>query len=768
MTWGGSHDLIVALEADGSLSPELWSLVELFDADKWAKFVETPRHLELIGESAFEQWLAPRAQSFAEHNGVDIGEARGFLQESAMNSPFSGLQLSEALVSDIRRRTGVATRFDAAAPVIGYFADQAPKGAVVDVLNLRPLPRRVRIPVVDHLSVEIQLIAAMRWGALSPSALGILDEAGCQTLRRVVDVTDVDRLLTAAWFGNVRWWPTSEPGIADDPYLARFNDDLFFTETPFALSSIGCAQLSRPDYNFEHHQTIVVGSKAQDFCYALALSRAGVPTLWLPDGLLDDTEYGPPALRALVRGLAASAVNQDISDQRILVRSMSLQRSDLDATAKRVSDELRLSDARTVEVMDDVALPAHGGLILGDAQHYDERLEEPFDGDTMARRLSPLLPSRVGSADPWKLQWWVDVEQPDTPLPARSRLNQMVVVSDGAFGPFARCGRGQVSYPSHSMGLVLGGSSLVQMAARPRLRFPDASSVFHELFKAAGFECSESSAGRFRRLATELWGGLVAFSTDLAAVDRFDILRTWLKQDDKKASVPRPPGIQLRARRYLSLEEIQSVGKHDNIDETRELIDTYLVKGIVRRGLVLKCRSCLHTDWYPLDDVGHDFKCGRCRTQSLIVRNSWVTPTHEPTPYYDLAEVVFQALKLNCHVPIGALAMLKKTSRAFAEAPELEVRIDPNTKVELDLLVISDGKIGLGEAKKSNKLDGTARDAKRWLHNLKLLCHAVHADFVVFATACDDWAPATRDHITSVFAPGGTTEVLYLPKCVQP
>ena len=212
-----------------------------------------------------------------------------------------------------------------------------------------------------------------------------------------------------------------------------------------------------------------------------------------------------------------------------------------------------------------------------------------------------------------------------------------------------------------------------------------------------------------------------SLAADLAAADRFAILCAWLAEDDRKAEFPRPPGIQLRARRYLSFKEIRSVGQLD-AGAARELVDSYLERGIVRRGLVLKCRSCMNTDWYPLDDVGHDFKCERCRSLSLVARASWVTNTDEPTPYYDLAEVVFQALKVNCHVPIGGSAMLEKASRAFAEAPELKFRIDADTKVELDLLVIADGKIGLGEAKKGTKLDATAKGENQWLRNLKQLC----------------------------------------------
>ena len=198
-------------------------------------------------------------------------------------------------------------------------------------------------------------------------------------------------------------------------------------------------------------------------------SAIGVPAIWLPADLLDDAVYGPAAARALTGGLRGARLNHSVkpSERRIQVRSLSLQRSEVASIAMRISRLLGTHPAGTVEVVDTVALPQHRIPVLGDPQHYDDRLEEPFDGDTMVRRLPPLLPSNVQSADPWKLQWWIEVEQPETPLPARSRLNTTVVAPDGAIGPSARCGRNQVSYPSHSMGLVVGGSSLAQMAVRP-------------------------------------------------------------------------------------------------------------------------------------------------------------------------------------------------------------------------------------------------------------------------------------------------------------
>lgn len=768
ISWGGSHDLVVGLAEDGSLDPALWPLLELFDADEWARFITTPRHLQMIGDDVFGPWLDRHAESLVDQGMSDLESARRSLLETVMNDPLDRWVLPDALVSEIVRRTGAASELSGEDPVVrGYLADQPPQ--TTSVLDLDPLLPRIRLPAVDHLPVEVQLIAAMRWGALAPTAREQLQARDCPVFDAVVDDSNLDRMLTAAWFGPVRWWVRSEQGPAGFPQPEPFDHDLFFDETPFALSRIGCTELTRRDHRFHPHQVIVAGSDAVDFSYAHALSRVGVPAIWLPNGLLDHAVYGPPAARALTGGLTRSRLNMSLkpSERRIQIRSLSLGKSDIDDLATRVSALLRTNLAGTVEVVDDVPLPRHRIPVLGDPLHYDERVEEPFDGDTTVRRLPPLLPSSVSAADNWKLQWWTEVEQPDTPLPARSQLNGQVVAPDAAWGPTARCGRNQVSYPSHSMGLVESGSSLAQMAVRPRLRFPDAATVFRTLFAGRGWECQESSAGRYRRLTTEMWGGLDALAADLADPARFAVLRAWLAKDDKKGKVPRRPGIQRQDRRYLSLEDVWCAGELESSEVARSLLDSYLERGIVRRGFVLKCRSCMDTSWYALDDVGHGFSCKRCRTARLVTRSSWISNTDEPVPHYDLAEVVYQALDSDCHVPIGALAALKKASQAFAEAPELEVHFDGSTKVEIDLLVIADGRIMLGEAKKGDVLDGTKKAENEWLRRLKRVCEAVHADRVVFATACEDWAPTTRDRITGAFPQGTGAEVHFMGSCAR-
>jgi hypothetical protein len=48
-------------------------------------------------------------------------------------------------------------------------------------------------------------------------------------------------------------------------------------------------------------------------------------------------------------------------------------------------------------------------------------------------------------------------------------------------------------------------------------------------------------------------------------------------------------------------------------DELREVVDDWTVRGALRRGLVLKCGTCMYANWYSADEIGHSFRCPRCR-----------------------------------------------------------------------------------------------------------------------------------------------------------
>jgi hypothetical protein len=178
--------------------------------------------------------------------------------------------------------------------------------------------------------------------------------------------------------------------------------------------------------------------------------------------------------------------------------------------------------------------------------------------------------------------------------------------------------------------------------------------------------------------------------------------------------------------------------------ETRALLDALVSRRILRRGLVLQCRRCSYAGWYRLDDLGQTFTCGRCQQASLIVQPAWKQPADgEPHWFYDLDEVVYQALSHDVRAPILALSKLANGARSILTRPEADVYKGDRRVVEVDLWVVIDGKVLIGEAKTVDQLHPDRAKENAAARRLAELAAAVTADEVILATTAPAWNPTT-------------------------
>jgi hypothetical protein len=757
ITWGGIGNILIPIDETGHMNEAFWPLVEIFDADLWAAYMVTRRGLELANPDAFREWLNREARKWARKHGGGIANARRMLTaDHIMRHSVGRWSPPDTTKDEIRRRTGPAIEHGSFS-FSTYRADGPPGHHLVDVGDLKPLPDRVRVLDTHRLPTSLQLLIAMRCGGLAPSHTQRLVDAGVAVEVVLIENSDLDFLLRLAWFGlpsGALWSLRRAFGSTSRP-KAPFEEDTFLSTTPLSLSAVGCARLWRwaPQQD-TLPVVIVVGSHADDFCYALALDRCGIPAVWLPEEFMVGEENLSEVVRdALVSGLFSGPRGWEERPKVLLSLSISTQA--LAEVARRLQTSSWGSDLQ-LQVVEDIDVPPFRLPMLADPACYDDPLEEPFTGDAMARAVPAALPSAVRSTDPWKLSWWAEVNDPHQPLPSRSTLNDLVVADSQGWRAIGRCGRDGISFFSHTMGFVAGGSTLEQMAERPRLRFPAVDVIFDHLFTQAGFTAQESPAGRFRRLTTQLWGDLASLARDLTQPERFGLLRGWLSTE---RSGDEPGVFTSSRRRYLSLANAVQVSGLDDAG-ARIVLDGYLTRG----GFILKCGHCLHFDWYDLDVVGQAFVCRRCRTETVVTNATWRGGS-EPTLYYDLAEVVLQALRGNVEVPTRALARLQKESKSFAETPEVELVDGNGVRFEIDLLAIADGRIVIGEAKTGNAIQPTAQAERAWLAHVARLAMAIAADEVVFATASPTWRPATAARILQAFKNVAPTTVRFMESC---
>ncbi|MFJ8028326.1 hypothetical protein [Streptomyces sp. NPDC096311] len=147
------------------------------------------------------------------------------------------------------------------------------------------------------------------------------------------------------------------------------------------------------------------------------------------------------------------------------------------------------------------------------------------------------------------------------------------------------------------------------------------------------------------------------------------------------------------------------------VPQIRELLDRFLDRGIAHRGVVLRCRLCADSSFYHLADTGPGYRCTRCRQHNTITADAWTSNAHEPEGFYSLDEIVYLGLDNNIHVPILALNSLATPARSLPHMPEVIVRRQGETDLEIDLWAIVDGRIVTARRKGATNL--TTRPRKR-------------------------------------------------------
>jgi len=342
----------------------------------------------------------------------------------------------------------------------------------------------------------------------------------------------------------------------------------------------------------------------------------------------------------------------------------------------------------------------------------------------------------------------VDVEVENYWLPVRPGLQALL--AEEADGHVIRPAAEGIAYHSQSM-FVLLGQPLERTTWRPRLRILPTKDIFAALMGQDGFRIDLSAAGRYASATVSLWGGLAETVGAIKSPETLALLESFL--------VPRrtgQPGVYLDGtrRRFLTLEDIGAVTGLD-ADQARILVDEALRRGVLVRGLVLGCRECDYVAWYPLEHVGQAFACARCRRTTLLQQEAWREPA-EPKWYYELVEVVYQAMNSPVHIPLMALEQIGSGARSLLYSHEMDVWDQQGTKLgEFDIWAIRDGEVVIGEANSTGLLASREEDERRRLGRLRTVAERVTADVVIFSTTTDAWRDTTVERARETFEGGG-------------
>ena len=593
--WGGRGDILVPTSDDGTVSDDLWRLLERFDPDRLGYHLPTHRGWQMADPAGFERWLDQEAKRWAGMTDVASPEEarRRLLDPGVLRMPLTTWEPPPALEDRARQRLAPLDPehpFDQA-----WVSDGDPGRELLDMGNIRELEGppvlSLRAEAIDR---RIDLMVMNRVGAVAPSFRKVLKERGVEVVSAEANRAHLRYVLDLCWASEPKRRTSMEAVVRAvlDEAEQPSRDPAYLERTPFAVTELGCRwYVVGRLWGRELPYVVVTGDAARDFCFAMGLDRMYGNAIWVPFAFL----AGDDELSGKVRSYLAHHLDEvggygSGRARPVVVTSLSIDRAAFEAHAGKLWALAVTGDlgARVGWVVPgEVEMPKP--MRLYDPDQLLRQRWEPFVGPELAGAVDTPKPSGISEMNPMGFTWHVDVAIDDTRLPPRSCLNHLMAVLGETERESVRASSDGISYFSREPFFIPAGATIEQMMYRPRLRLPDPTEIFKKLLEAGGLRGVVSQAGRYTQGVLDLWGGLAAFAADLRDSRRLALLEAYRKISRSGVD----PGVYLDGlrRRFLSLWDVRRA-TGATTQEARELLDEYLQRGILSRGLCLKCPRC--------------------------------------------------------------------------------------------------------------------------------------------------------------------------------
>ena len=755
--WGGSGHILIPLASKRIIEEEdMLRLLKNYDPDVFMNHTPTVGEVSEIDPSAIEKVrsglnlsndefakLWPNIREQIAGNGERHQSLAGQLDEWC--SPFSGIS-TDANTFDATHFGSIRTRGSGPSSSITYLAGD----------QLHPDVYALDLSEVDP---DLALIIESRIG--SPA---YASDKTFNIIRLPVESEQLPMLVDMAITGQIHpggWDPEqayvkSRCTAQREPHVA-LNEKTFFEQTPFGKTQVG---LVKAQSTQQPTTVCVIGETANDHALALLCDRLFTCAAWLPTGRVTSSDKIGRGMRDSIRRLQ---LRNPLAIDPILVVSTSEPVERLDEIVRLILDE-RSHDS----------LPDGGDFIqtrgiehlaglktwntLADKKSFSIRARLPCGNSDGAISLltPPPAPEPVAAEHiRANLHWCIDFAVAKHQLPARTALKSSTLAphKEDSFPEAAvRASRYGVTYLSQNMGYVPAGASPDHQVAKPLLHLPNAEQIFHELARKKNVIIRRSPAGLFALKSVDLWGTRENLAADLAGPTR-SIL-------DSFTAAPRNTGdyelgYSIRGIGYLDLEyasrSLSPKGLAVNIKRARSIIDKLVRISVLKRGLILNCERCLSLDFYTISTISDNgFACSMCGHISQLSSSRWDSNKAEPEWFYTLDPVVRKLLMDNGDVPLLAVSRLSSTVNSMLWSPEIDLIFEDGSNIEIDIAIIADGSVTVGEAKSTDKLKKAGRGTGTASERLVRAAQVFNADRIILATSKKKWSTGVFDSVKHV------------------
>jgi hypothetical protein len=694
--WGGSGNLMFPLTDDLADREIFWAIGDCFDADAYVTYAPTWGEMREFAPTVVEGEMDRLRRKVTSQ--IDATAAEEFIarleDETALDfrPRDEQLQLIKRRLAPFHSEEGPWSldTFSGSAPAAWPF---------MDATRFADLPRKIQTVATSGAARQLLLTTV---AGRVPLGLRL------ELAERGIEVTD---------------GPPSRGYVRAGTLVDRRHGEA--PTGSWAISEHGLGLYRRGRWG-GLPAALVVGDSPWDFALYYALKRMTGMAWWLPSWLTRDKSY----LFAL-----GSALRYD---------------------ARREGRSLAVVSASSVKVRDRVALTIDdlvGQPVSATATDWHDVLpEEPLrfyardnegrthpvqlvDGEETLPLDTPI-PARVATDEPTEMRWISEVQGYNWAPVRHHRVGPRLLSGMYSSADLVRATRDGVAYFAPAS-MIFTGASLESVVVRPSLKPLGLVEQLGAVLEPVGWACELSDKGIYASEAMQLFGGF----DDLCAALRDQRIRRVIDAYQNK----RAPGRSLSQddRRYLTWGSFEQLLPDQPV---APVVDPLLARGVLSRGLVLKCRRCRQEAWHRISDVGDHFTCGRCHLGQRTERMSWLG-TDEPVWSYRLAEVIFQFLAHDGELPLLAVHdEFEGSGRPLAHAYELDL-LDPEGKrIEVDIFSADGYRLWIGEAKKNGRFEPGRLDTIAGLASL------LDAYGILLATAQPKWPPSTKVQARASFS----------------
>lgn len=745
--WGGCYWLILPTDGE-TIDQEFWWLLEKYDPDYLYLYKKTLGDLKLSKPQEYSKLLEEQVRSFCDRNpGSDPASFRKQIDDDAGKIPIGSSTLSTALQAELKNRLNPFYKNNVVEGSIGLRNEPA-----YPITHIKTAVKSTGVRLTNFFTPNIEGSKSIQ--LLFYSMLGKAD-------RSLVEELDKEQLL-GLFRGEA---PYPENKLQE---LARetWQQTGYAKSMPFAATMTGLTFYFSSEY--QRGPVVIVGDTPKDFLLYYNLSRLRTNVYWLPMSLIvafsEETKSGKTVegeaayLTWLVGQLERDL--QDIEDEKVLLYSHSLKPEDLDQIKRMATT----ASPVILEEEENIATKFVIKSYLQDLLPYMRRLytqegierayiEQFYEGESINFLNTPI--PRFPNMPPCGHYWITEVKVQNYRPPVMEGIGARSILYPRATQKenwLARASAEGMAYFCPDVAYFEGWGGIEKVVVRPKIKLLDDFAIAEEVLKKGGYSIRYSDKGNYHRESALKFGGFDHLSHFLTDEKRRNLFTRFL--DNKRENKDKETlevFLDIPHRSYLSFKGITAVL---GAEETTDILDQLLEKEVLHRGLIFQCQYCRNAAWYPIQDVTTTFTCARCRRSQTYKKAHWKDPA-EPQWYYELAEVVYQGLRHNMHVPILALKYLKKEAKeAFHYVPEIGLYQKSESgkpDMELDFVAVVDANIFLGEATTSDKLSDHAGEEEKELKRLKHLAQSVHAKEVVLATFSDNWSERTKSKTKEVF-----------------